>query len=250
MAGTAAVDRLALAALVHALPMSAVEAALCASGRVAQRVRTLPPWVTTYHVLASAMYPSAGYDEVTALLWSTLPAAAGRGLAQQPPSRGAVTRARLRLGVEPFESLLEQQLREVTAGNPVDRVYLQRVTHSGGGLWWICDTDTGAVRGCDLRGDDDAAAARLVARVRAKAVVVCPPYDEWSRRVLERLGAALPVEVGELPARFAGPWSSLRARSGAASAQDAMARACVRVALETALKRAGNTSFTPPDVSL
>ena len=230
------VDRLALAALVRALPVHSVDAALESCGRVARRVRALPPWVTTYHVLASAMYRSIGYDEVTALLWSALPAVTGRGLARQPPTRGAVTRARVRLGSEPLAALLDQQIGAADEA-PVDRVYLQKVPlASSDSLWWLCAAGTGVLHGCELSDDDDAAAVmRLIERVRPRAVVVCPPYESSVLGVLERSALPLAVTVGELPDQFAELWSTPGSRSPRASAQEALARACVRVALDTML---------------
>ncbi|CAN5710583.1 hypothetical protein BH10ACT9_BH10ACT9_56220 [soil metagenome] len=238
MVGDELAGRLALASLVSVLSPSAVDAALQRCGRVAQRVRTLPPWVTTYHVLASAVFPAAGYEEVTALLWSSLQAATGRGLARQLPSRGAVTRARARLGVEPFEVLLADML----AGHDAEHVYLQKVQTSSTGLWWICDAGTGALRGCALRADDHAAPLRLVGEAKARAVVVCPPYDHASRALLELLASSVTVSVGEMPVGFVSPWANPRVRSAGAWAQDALARACVSVAQERALTFARDAS--------
>jgi Insertion element 4 transposase N-terminal len=238
MAGDEVAGRLALAALVSVLPPAEVDAALDRCGRVAQRVRTLPPWVTTYHVLASAIFPAAGYEQVTALLWSSLPAATGRGLARQLPSRGAVTRARARLGVEPFEVLLA----ELLAGPDAEHVYLQKLQTSSTGLWWVCDAGTGALRGCALRTDDHATPLRLVEEAKARAVVVCPPYDDASRALLEHLAASVAVSVGEMPVGFISPWVNPRVRSAGAWAQDALAQACVSVAQERALTFARDAS--------
>ncbi|GAA1675965.1 hypothetical protein MMUR_58890 [Mycolicibacterium murale] len=235
MAGELAAQRLGLAALAQVLPPDRVESALTSCGRVAQRVRTLPPWVTTYHVLVSAMYPSMGYDEVTALLWPTLPAATGRSLALQRPSRGAITRARLRIGVDPLECLLRDLLGSRLPAASAERVYLQKLTGPGTPIWWIGDGGSVGLLGCDVRGGDAGAAVDLVNRVAAQIVVVCPPHDDTSLQVRERLGAAIAVEVGEPPEGPVSTWAGLRARSSATWAQDALARACVTVAAELAL---------------
>jgi Insertion element 4 transposase N-terminal len=239
MAVSGTVDRLALAALVGVLPTAMVDTALQDSGRVAERVRTLPPWVTAYHVLASAMYPSASYGEVTDLLWSTLPAATGRRLARQVPSKGAVTRARARLGAEPLQLLLARLL-----GNqaPSTAVYLHKAESGpSAGLWWICDVDTGGLRGCDVRGDEIGAAAELVETAGAHHVAVCPPHGDRSwelLELLERLGRSATVTVVDLPPAFEAPWAGLRARTPAAWQQEALARACVQAALGAALAAA------------
>jgi hypothetical protein len=227
-----AVRRLALAALVEVLPVGIVEAALTSCGRTGQRVRTLPPWVTTYHVLVAAMDPSAGYDDVTTLLWSTLPAATGRRLAKEAPSRGAVTRARARLGIDPLEILLAELLAAITAVGPTTEVYLQKLRVAATDLWWICDAGTGALRGCVL---DSAAVPGLLESAGVTGVVQCPPHDEPSQDLLERLGATAAVTVGEMPARFANPWARLRGRSPDALRQEILARACVQIAQELAL---------------
>ncbi len=248
MAGGDVTRYLAMAALVSVVAPHRVEAVLRSCGRVAQRVRTLPPWVTTYHVLVSAMCPSMGYDEVTGLLWSTLPAATGRSLARQQPSRGAITRARTRLGAEPLELLLEELLG---SHNPSREIYLQKASLGvGRSLWWIGDGDSGALRGCelhgdDLRGDDADAVVRMVTRAAPEHAVVCPPRDETGRRILEQLRQVLPVTVGDLPDHLGSPWAGLRVRSSATWAQDALARACVVVAGESALGLARAATPTP-----
>lgn len=236
MAGADVTQRLAVAALTSVVPPQRLEAVLSSCGRVAQRVRALPPWVTAYHVLVSAMCPSSGYDDVTDLLWSTLPAATGRNLARQRPSRGAITRARLRLGVEPVEFLLHDLL---SSGTRVRRLYLAKVPYTHGrSLWWSCDGDSGALRGCDLRGDDVDAAVQMVSRMAPEHVVVCSPGDGAVLPGLRDLGTGVSVTVGELPDHLGSPWTGFRVRSSGTWAQDALARACVTAVGDAALRAA------------
>ncbi|MGB3484771.1 MAG: transposase domain-containing protein [Mycobacterium sp.] len=232
--GATLVQRLAMAALVDVVPVSMVEDVLHRCERTGQRVRSLPPWVTCYHVLAAAMDPSAGYDEVTALLWATLPAATGRGLARQLPSRGAVTRARARLGVEPFEVLLGELLRAARGERNTSRVYLQKLHYGTAFGWLVRDAGTGALLGCEL---DPGAAPELVESVGATAVVLCPPHDGSSEELRQRLAATVTVAVGAMPVRHAVDSAPLRGRSAAAAKQEIMARACVLAAQEAASRR-------------
>lgn len=229
--------RLALAALVNGISLPAVDRALQDSGCVAGRVRALPPWVTMYHVLISAMTPSATYDDVTRLLWAMLPAATGRQVAQQLPTRGAVTRARARLGVEPFERLLESSLTTTQLASERAGIYLARFEHRpGASLWWACDAGTGRLKGCDLRGEETAAAVALVDRVSAHHVVVhSPSRDPMLHERLRSRGrvtttSLLPESLG---LRWA--WGTLRSRTSEGWHQDALAYACVQVALDLAL---------------
>lgn len=235
MADVSLARRLALAALVDALPASTVDEVLTACGRVAERVRTLPPWVTTYHVLASAMFPADRYENVTELLWTTLPQATGRALARQRPTAGAITRARARLGTEPLELVLHRLVdRAREYENPA--VHLLKFTSCGGrSLWWSCSADTGSIRGVDLRGDDPAAAVDLVRRVGASRVTLCPTAG-W-QRLAEGLRGVAEARVGHLPGDLAVPWTDLRARTDLAWRQAVLARAGVAVALEVALSR-------------
>jgi hypothetical protein len=231
-------DRLALSALVRVVPMDVIEDVVRHCAQAAERVRALPPWVTAYHVLAGATSPAATYDEVTELLWSTLSAATGRELARRAPSAGAVTRARARLGCAPLVLLLERLVRAVCQDGEAESVYLQQVSVAPSShLWWLCAVDGGGLRGCDLRGEDIGAAVDLVERSQARRIVVCPPYVDGSRELLEHLGGSVArqVEVGELPSGYRAPWTTFRGRTPMAWKQEVLAQAVVTVALEASL---------------
>ncbi|MGE2734842.1 transposase domain-containing protein [Mycolicibacterium vaccae] len=232
-------DRLALAALVGAVPPSTVDAVLQEAGAVAERVRALPPWVTTYHVLASGMCPLAGYDDITDLLWTTLPDATGRRLSRERPTKGAVTRARARLGTDPLVALLRRGVREALADSRQHAFDLYRFESSGARLWWIADPDTGALRGCDVRGAELDGAAELVRGVGGARVTAHVSAEEGAA-LRERLG--IEVTHAASPACDGALWQGMRARSRMSWEQEALARACVSVAAERALTGVRNAA--------
>ncbi|KUI26618.1 transposase domain-containing protein [Mycobacterium sp. GA-2829] len=227
-------DRLALCALVSAVPPVVVDEALQDAGVVAERIRTLPPWVTAYHVLGSAMCPPAGYDEVTDLLWTALPAVTGRGLSRQRPTTGAITRARSRLGVEPLDILLRRLIGATSGCAQLNAVELHRFDQPGRpGLWWIADPHTGSTRGCDVRASGLDAAVSLVRCAGVSRVAAALPVE--ARAALQqRVGGSVWVDAAAPKPAEETPWSGLRARSSVAWQQEALARACVDVALEWA----------------
>lgn len=233
MTEVAPTEQLALAALVNVLPAVAIDEALRACGQAAERVRTLPPWVTIYHVLASAMCPSAGYDQVTRLLWTTLPAATGRGLASRQPTAGAITRARARVGTQPLMELLGL----LAPPAPGSAVHLYRFHDAGSSaLWWITDSDTGSLRGCDPRGAELGLAVELVRAAGAQHVTCATGVDPVALQA--RLGPGIKVAADPAVSDQTMPWRGLRARTPRGWQQDVLARACVSVALDVALRSA------------
>lgn len=234
-------DELALSALVTAVPTAMVDEVLAAAGVAAERVRSLPPWATVYHVLGSAMAPLAGYDDITDLLWSTLPAATGRGLSRQRPTRGAITRARSRLGIEPLALLLRRTVRAVSGDEPIEELELHRFDSPGKpGLWWVCEPGTGALRGCDVRGPGLDIAEGLLRSTSVRRVAVSLPEPAVGD-LRRRMAPEVTVVAGSRPAAADAAWLGLRARTPGAWQQDALARACVRVAVERALATARQT---------
>ncbi|WP_193044065.1 transposase domain-containing protein [Mycolicibacterium baixiangningiae] len=232
-----------MSALVAAAPTTMVDEVLGAAGVAAERVRSLPPWVTIYHVLGSAMSPLANYDEVTDLLWTTLPAATGRGLSRQRPTRGAITRARSRLGTEPLTLLLRQTLRAVSEVGAKTDVELHRFEPPGTpGLWWVSEPGTGALRGCDVRGAGLDIAEALLRSTAVTHVTVDLP-EAAVAALQQRMAPDVHVVAGLQSATTETPWLGLRARTRAAWEQDALARACVCVALERALAIARQDPF-------
>lgn len=214
----AARDHLAMAALVRAVPVEDIERAVAGADRGGSRLRALPPWVVTYHVLASAMDPAAGIERVTDLLWATLPEVTGRGLARRRPTRAAVTRARQRLGVAPLRALLDALLARTGRSG---RVRLERVAIAADLRVWALVSETDRLCGVDLRGDAMEAAALLVLGTGLTAPTTMPD-----------------------PIAPPGVWLNLRTRTPSALRQEVVARACVDAATTIAITVARDECVT------
>lgn len=96
-------DHLSIGVLAHVFPRSAVQASLAACGRTSQRRRDLPAEVMVYFVLALGLFRSVSTREVLRCLTEGL-----RWLGTGPvrlAGRAALSQARKRLGVEPFQEL-------------------------------------------------------------------------------------------------------------------------------------------------
>ena len=235
-----------MTSLLRVIPVSALERILAATGRGALRVRTFPPWVCAYHVLASAAWPQATYTQVTGLLWGTLPAMTGRRLAQHFPSPGAVTRARARLGAEPFQRLFADLIAMPAPASPfLGEVELVQVTvpagHRSPGwtLWSLTDATTGRLRGLSVDGANIEAAVALIESSGARRVGVQPGLTSSHREHLTVRLAGV-AEVGEpspggWSKESAASWSRLRARTPQALQQALWAHACVQVAADIAV---------------
>jgi hypothetical protein len=99
------VDRVGLGVLASQFPDALVERVIEETGRRERRSRDLPAALMVRYVLALALFPSDGYDEVMRQVkladdWL----ADGRG-AVKIPATTAITSARDRLGVEPVKLL-------------------------------------------------------------------------------------------------------------------------------------------------
>ena len=99
------VDRVGLGVLASQFPDVLIERVIEETGRRERRSRDLPAALMVRYVLALALFPSDGYDEVMRQVkladdWL----ADGRG-AVKIPATTAITSARDRLGVEPVKLL-------------------------------------------------------------------------------------------------------------------------------------------------
>ncbi|MFD5432081.1 transposase domain-containing protein [Kitasatospora sp. NPDC127067] len=104
-------DRIAVGLLTGSFPPELVERVVARCGREGQRNRLLTPKVTVYLVLAMCLFPGHGYQEVARKLVRGL-AWAGRCTAPgQVPSTAAISRARVKLGAEPFRELFAEVVR-------------------------------------------------------------------------------------------------------------------------------------------
>ncbi|MEO3807354.1 IS4 family transposase, partial [Nonomuraea sp. B1E8] len=99
-----------LGELTQLLPFEMVDEALRQTGRVQRRIRDLPSRVAVYLVLAGALFPELGWQQV----WQRLTAGLS-GLSIASPTGAAMAQARRRLTAAPIRWLLEL-LRGPAAG--------------------------------------------------------------------------------------------------------------------------------------
>ena len=108
-------DWISLGVLTSWVPADAVDDAVEATGKTAQRRGgKLPPRVTAYFVMAMALFADEDYEEVAARLAGTLADWGGWEESWgRVPTSGGITQARQRLGPEPLEELFMQVARPV-----------------------------------------------------------------------------------------------------------------------------------------
>jgi hypothetical protein len=104
VAGRALTDFVSLGVLASWVPRDAVDDAVEATGKGAAGGGKLPPQVVVYLVMALALFASEDYEEVVALLTQALRAWGCWDEAWEPPTKGAVTQARHRLGPSRWRS--------------------------------------------------------------------------------------------------------------------------------------------------
>lgn len=103
-------DHLSIGLLACVYPRDAVNAALATSGRTSERRRELPAEVAVYFVIALGLFRSCSAREVLRCLAEGLRRIDG-GEGFRIPGKGAISRARQRLGSEPFEVLRRTQVK-------------------------------------------------------------------------------------------------------------------------------------------
>ena len=92
--------------LASSVPRDAVDEAVTASGRAAERSDgKLPPHVMVYFAMALALFAEEDYEEVAARLTETLASWGCWNQAWAMPTSGGITQARKRLGPGPLELL-------------------------------------------------------------------------------------------------------------------------------------------------
>jgi hypothetical protein len=114
-------DRLAVGLMTWAFPPDMIERAIQTSGRAGLRNRLLSPQIMVYYVLTMCLFPDLGYEAVArrlaeGLTTSSLPE---RMKLKVIPSTAAVSRARMRLGPEPFRALFTDAAGRPPAGPPI-----------------------------------------------------------------------------------------------------------------------------------
>ena len=104
-------DHISVGVRTRVFPPEVVDAVVDASGRAERRHRLLPARVTTYYVLAMALFSHASYEEVMRFLVDGLAWQSGWSQRWQVPTKAAISQARKRLGVEPMQALYESTAR-------------------------------------------------------------------------------------------------------------------------------------------
>ncbi|WP_180685615.1 IS4 family transposase [Streptomyces gossypiisoli] len=99
-----------LGELTRIVPFEMVDEVLAETGRTQQRIRDLPSRVVVYLLLAGALFPGVGWQQV----WQRLTAGL-EGLQTATPTAGALAQARKRVGTGPLHRLFDL-LRGPAAG--------------------------------------------------------------------------------------------------------------------------------------
>ncbi|WP_182884445.1 transposase domain-containing protein [Microbispora sp. H10885] len=111
-------DLVGLGALTSLVPRHVLDEAIDLHGCREERVRKLPAHVVVYLLMALCLFADDDYEEVAQKLTGLL--AAMPGSQWEPPTRGAVTQARQRLGAEVVREVFGRVARpaatRVTAG--------------------------------------------------------------------------------------------------------------------------------------
>ncbi|WP_433357409.1 IS4 family transposase [Microtetraspora malaysiensis] len=102
-------DLVTIGALTSLIPRQVLDAVVAAHGCREQRVRKLPAHVVVYLLVALCLYPDDDYEEVAEKLTGML--ALMPGAHWEPPTRGAITQARQRLGSEVVREVFRQVAR-------------------------------------------------------------------------------------------------------------------------------------------
>src|SRR5215472_3396400 len=169
VAGGRLTDWISLGVLTSWVPADAVDEAVEATGKKAQRRGgKLPPRVVAYLVMALALFADEDYEEVAARLAGTLADWGGWEESWgRVPTSGGITQARQRLGPEPMAELFSQVARPVatmeTAGAFLGRWRLMSID---GMAWDVPDTPANAAAfGYPRAGKDGAPGAFPKAQV-------------------------------------------------------------------------------------
>jgi transposase IS4-like protein len=124
VAGQPLTDFVSLGVLASRVSRDAVDEAVEATGKGARRRGgKLPPHVVVYLVMALALFSGEDYEEVTERLTGALRAWGSWDGRWEPPTKGAVTQARQRLGPEPMAELFSQ-VAEPVAGLDTQGAFL------------------------------------------------------------------------------------------------------------------------------
>ena len=110
-AGSRITDYISLGVLNRAIPRTAVDEALRATGRASIRQRSLPAHVVVYYVVALALYMRSSYREVLRCLLEGLRWLGDPSARPSVAGRSGISQARARLGPEPVRALHDAVVR-------------------------------------------------------------------------------------------------------------------------------------------
>ena len=106
-------DHLAVAYLALNCPLGRVHEILKKLGLQSQRRRDLPAEVAFFYVLALCLYRTISYEEVLRIVVEGLRAVYGDEISDVVPTKGAISRARTRLGSLPLEKMYAEQIHAI-----------------------------------------------------------------------------------------------------------------------------------------
>lgn len=146
--GDRLVDRVGLGVLASQFPRSLIERVIEETGKREQRSRDLPAVLMARYVVALALFPSDGYDEVMRQVkladdWL----ADGHG-AVKIPATTAITSARDRLGVEPVKMLFTRTAVPMAVPDKTIGGFYRR--------WRVCAIDGTSMLVPDTKDNADA----------------------------------------------------------------------------------------------
>jgi hypothetical protein len=109
--------------LTRTFPPDLVDEVICATGRAEQRQRLLSARVVLYYVLAMALFAESSYEEAMRHLLEGLSWQTGWSAPWQVPTKAAIFKSRMRLGVEPLAELYRRVVRPLAVPNMTDAWY-------------------------------------------------------------------------------------------------------------------------------
>ena len=98
-------DLVAVGLLTKAFPPAMVDEVIEQAGRTEQRSRSLPARMMAYFAIGMGLYSEGSYEEVMSQVADGLSWVSGRQESLTPPSKSAISQARVRLGTEPLQAL-------------------------------------------------------------------------------------------------------------------------------------------------
>lgn len=229
--GVRLADYLSVGVIAKVFPLGVVQEALRTSARSSQRHRALPAEAVVYYVIAASLFRAASGREVLRCLADGL-RLARTGTELRLVSRAAISKARLRLGKEPFRALRRLRVQPVADARTVGARYRERLLLAYDGTTLNLPDEAVNREQFGLPGSARGQAAFPQARVTALVEVGTRvafaweygPYREAERVQAERLHAHL--EPGTLLLADRGFTGAKLWRSASRTGADLLWRAC------------------------